>query len=64
MPNERAMPHVIVKPQPGRSEQRKARVDERITEAVTGLLGDEEESVSVAIDEHRTIKTPLRPWCT
>ena len=45
------MPHVIVKLWPGKSEKQKARLAERITEAVTDVLGYGEESVSVAMEE-------------
>jgi 4-oxalocrotonate tautomerase len=44
------MPHVIVKLWPGESEQQKARLAERITQAVTDVLGYGEESVSVAME--------------
>ena len=45
------MPHVIVKLWPGKSERQKARLAERITQAVTDVLGYGEESVSVAMEE-------------
>ncbi|HEY1379532.1 MAG TPA: tautomerase family protein [Gemmataceae bacterium] len=45
------MPHVIVKLWPGKSEQQKALLAERITQAVTDVLGYGEESVSVAFEE-------------
>jgi 4-oxalocrotonate tautomerase len=45
------MPHVIVKLWPGKSEAQKTRLAERITKAVTDVLGYGEESVSVAIEE-------------
>jgi 4-oxalocrotonate tautomerase len=45
------MPHVIVKLWPGKSEQQKTRLAERITQAVTDVLGYGEESVSVAMEE-------------
>jgi 4-oxalocrotonate tautomerase len=48
---ERIMPHVIVKLWPGKSEQQKARLAERITKAVTDVLGYGEESISVALEE-------------
>jgi 4-oxalocrotonate tautomerase len=48
---ERTMPHVIVKLWPGKSERQKARLAERITQAVTDVLGYGEESVSVAMEE-------------
>jgi 4-oxalocrotonate tautomerase len=45
------MPHVIVKLWPGKSEQQKTRLAERITQAVADVLGYGEESVSVAMEE-------------
>ena len=45
------MPHVIVKLWPGKSEQQKADLAERITEAVTSVLGYGQESVSVSMEE-------------
>ena len=45
------MPHVIVKLWPGKSEEQKSQLAERITRAVTDVLGYGEESVSVAMEE-------------
>lgn len=45
------MPHVIVKLWPGRSEQQKIRLADEIVKDVVGILGNGEESVSVAIEE-------------
>ena len=45
------MPHVIVKLWPGKSEDQKNRLAERITQDVMTVLNYEEESVSVAIEE-------------
>jgi 4-oxalocrotonate tautomerase len=45
------MPHVIVKLHPGRSEQQKTRLAERIVKDVMTTLDSAEESVSVAIME-------------
>lgn len=45
------MPHVIVKPWPGKSEQQKVRLAEEIVKDVTKVLNYGEESVSVAIEE-------------
>ena len=45
------MPHVIVKLWPGKSEAQKSQLAERITQAVTDVLGYGEESVSVAMEE-------------
>ena len=53
------MPHVIVKLWPGKSEKQKSRLAERITEAVTEILGYGEESVSVAMEE-----VSARDWAT
>ena len=45
------MPHVIVKMWPGKPEQQKKLLAQRVTEAVTQTLHYGEESVSVAIEE-------------
>jgi len=45
------MPHVIIKLWPGKSEEQKNRLAERITKDVMDVLDYGEESVSVAIDE-------------
>ena len=45
------MPHVIVKLWPGKSEQQKVRLAEKIVEDVTTVLNYGEESVSVAFQE-------------
>jgi 4-oxalocrotonate tautomerase len=45
------MPHVIVKLWPGKSEEQKNRLAERITKDVMAVLNYGEESVSVAIEE-------------
>ena len=45
------MPHFIVKLWPGKSEQQKARLAEKIVEDVTKVLNYGEESVSVAFEE-------------
>ena len=45
------MPHVIVKLWPGKSEDQKQHLAERITEAVMEVLHYGEESVSVAFEE-------------
>ena len=45
------MPHVIVKLWPGKSEEQKQQLAERITEAVMEVLRYGEESVSVAFEE-------------
>ena len=45
------MPHVIVKLLPGRSEQQKAKLAEKVSEAVVTVLDCDESSVSVAIEE-------------
>ncbi len=47
------MPHVIVKMWPGKSEQQKQRLTEKIVEDVMTVLHYGEESVSVAIEEIR-----------
>ena len=45
------MPHVIVKLWPGKSEQQKARLAEKITRDVMEVLSYGDESVSVAMEE-------------
>ena len=51
------MPHVIVKLWPGKSEQQKTRLAEKITKDVMDVLNYGEESVSVAFEE-----IPARDW--
>jgi 4-oxalocrotonate tautomerase len=48
---EPAMPHVIVKLWPGKSEQQKRRLADAITRDVTTVLNYGDESVSVAFEE-------------
>jgi 4-oxalocrotonate tautomerase len=48
---ERTMPHVIVKLNPGRSEQQKTRLAQEIVKDVVAIAKCEEKSVSVAIEE-------------
>ena len=45
------MPHVIVKLWPGKSEEQKSRLADRITKDVMTVLNYGEESVSLAIEE-------------
>ena len=45
------MPHVIVKLWPGKSEQQKSRLAERIAQDVMDVLHYGEESVSVAFED-------------
>ena len=45
------MPHVIVKLCPGKSEQQKTKLAEKITQEVMDVLNYGQESVSVAIEE-------------
>jgi 4-oxalocrotonate tautomerase len=45
------MPHVIVKLWPGKSEQQKTQLAERIAKDVMSVLRYGEESVSVAMEE-------------
>ena len=45
------MPHVIVKLWPGKSEQQKSRLAEKIAQDVMDVLHYGEESVSVAFEE-------------
>ena len=51
------MPHVIVKPWPGKSEQQKTRLAKEIVKDVMSVLNYGEESVSVAMEE-----VPARDW--
>lgn len=48
---ESAMPHVIVKMYPGRTEQQKRQLAEAIVKDVVAVVGGSEGSVSVAIEE-------------
>ena len=48
---ERAMPHVIVKMYPGRTEEQKRRLTEAIVKDVVAITQVGESSVSVAIEE-------------
>jgi 4-oxalocrotonate tautomerase len=48
---EDAMPHVIVKLWPGKSEQQKKKLAGKLTNAVMSTLNYGEESVSVGIEE-------------
>lgn len=45
------MPHILVKLWPGKSEQQKRRLAERVTKDVMDVLNYGEESVSVAMEE-------------
>jgi 4-oxalocrotonate tautomerase len=45
------MPHVVVKLWPGKSEQQKRQLAERIAKDVMAVLNYGEESVSVAMEE-------------
>lgn len=51
------MPHVIVKLWPGKSEQQKAELADRIARDVMEVLGSSEKSVSVALEE-----IPAEEW--
>jgi 4-oxalocrotonate tautomerase len=51
------MPHVIVKLWPGKSEQQKTRLAEKITKDVMDVLNYGDESVSVAFEE-----IPANDW--
>jgi len=51
------MPHVVVKLAPGKSEQQKNRLAEKIVNDVMSILNYGEESVSVAFEE-----VSLRDW--
>ena len=45
------VPHVIVKLWPGKSDDQKSRLADAITQKVTGILGYDDEAVSIAFDE-------------
>lgn len=45
------MPHVVVKLYSGRSEQQKSKLAQEITKAVMSSLGNDEEAVSVGIED-------------
>ena len=45
------MPHVIIKMYPGRSEEQKAKLAEKIVDDVVMIAKCEEKSVSVALEE-------------
>lgn len=45
------MPHVIVKLWPGKSDEQKTKLTEKIVEDVMSILNYGEESVSVSIEE-------------
>lgn len=51
------MPHIIVKLWPGKSEEQKQQLAERITRDITDVLHYGEELVSVAFEE-----VPAREW--
>lgn len=48
---EGAMPHVIIKMYPGRSEQQKRQLADAIVKDVVAIAGGTKDSVSVAIEE-------------
>ncbi|MBX9877530.1 MAG: tautomerase family protein [Candidatus Obscuribacterales bacterium] len=45
------MPHVVVKLWPGRSEEVKKQIAERISKDISEIINKSEDSVSVAIEE-------------
>jgi 4-oxalocrotonate tautomerase len=45
------MPHVLVKLWPGKSEQEKVRLAQKITQDITEILAFGEDTVSVAFEE-------------
>ena len=56
-PRSKAVPHVIVKLWPGKSDDQKRRLSNAIVQDVTNILNYGEESVSVAFEE-----VPARDW--
>ena len=51
------MPHVVVKMKAGRTEEMKRLLAERLTEAIVGALGCEEQAVSIAV-----VDVPPERW--
>jgi 4-oxalocrotonate tautomerase len=51
------MPHIIVKLYPGRTEEQKKLLSEKIVQAVTDTINAGEASISVAIEE-----VPKEKW--
>lgn len=47
------MPHIIVKLWPGRSEEQKIALTERITKAIEETMAIDEKSISIAFEEIR-----------
>ncbi|HOQ76772.1 MAG TPA: tautomerase family protein [Thermoclostridium sp.] len=47
----RNMPHVVVKMYPGRTQEQKEKMAEKITEALLETIGCEEKSISIAVEE-------------
>jgi len=48
---EQTMPHIIVKLYPGRSEQQKIQLTEKIVQDVVATVNCEEKTISVAFEE-------------
>jgi len=48
---EKTMPHIIVKLYPGRSEQQKIQLTEKIVQDVVATVNCEEKTISVAFEE-------------
>ncbi|MDI9513655.1 MAG: 4-oxalocrotonate tautomerase [Clostridiaceae bacterium] len=45
------MPHVVVKMFPGRTQEQKEELSEKITQAVMESIGAEERTISIAVEE-------------
>lgn len=45
------MPHVVVKMYPGRTQEQKEKLSERITQALIETIGCEEKSISISVEE-------------
>jgi len=45
------MPHVVVKMYPGRTQEQKEKMAERITQALMETIGCEEKAISIAVEE-------------
>jgi Tautomerase enzyme. len=45
------MPHVVIKMYPGRTQEQKEKLAERITQALIETIGCQEKSISIAVEE-------------
>ncbi|MDE3108307.1 MAG: tautomerase family protein [Acidobacteriota bacterium] len=56
------MPHIIVKMHPGRTEQQKTQLAERIVKDVLDVIKCDEKVISVAIEEVKPEDWPLQVY--